>query len=82
MVKREHNYVCFIPNVVLTDVAIGAPYEDDWTGAVYVYNGYKGGLWDMYSQKIVARQLDSGLRAFGHAISKSMDVNSDDIKGL
>ena len=51
-------------------------------GAVYIYNGYKDGLWAMYSQKIVARQLNDGLRAFGYTISNPMDVNSDEILGL
>jgi len=65
------------------DIAIGAPFEDDNRGAVYVYNGYKSGLWPKYSQKIKAASITNGmsLRGFGASVAKAADLNGDRIKG-
>ena len=67
--------------LLILDVAIGAPYEDDLSGCVYVYNGYKDGLWPKYSQRISAKQFDPTPKGFGIAISPAADLNNDDIKG-
>lgn len=63
------------------DIAIGAPYEGGGVGAVYIYNGYPKGLWQQYSQRIVARALSTGLKGFGISIANAADVNSDNING-
>lgn len=34
----------------LSEVAVGAPYEVDGRGALYIYRGKPGGLWPEYSQ--------------------------------
>ena len=39
---------CFFPS----DVAIGAPMEDDFSGAVYIYHGDLGGIVPQYSMVI------------------------------
>lgn len=39
-----HNYFAY------ADVVIGAPYEDDGKGAVYVYHGSRSGLQNSYAQ--------------------------------
>ena len=48
---------------------MGAPYENEGTGAVYIYNGYSGGVWPMYTQHILAKDVGSGLKAFGAALT-------------
>lgn len=53
----------------------------DLKGAVYIYNGYTKGVWSKYSQRIVASDLDTGLRGFGISISSGKDVNDDNING-
>ncbi|XP_060604732.1 integrin alpha-4-like, partial [Ruditapes philippinarum] len=65
-----------------SDIAIGAPYEQDSRGAVYIYNGYKEGVWPEYSQKIMSADIDTGLRGFGISISSNHDVNSDDVNDM
>ena len=66
---------------LIPDIAIGSPYEDDYKGAVYIYNGYKDGLYHLFSQRIEAAQIDPGLRGFGISLSKPADLNSDRISG-
>jgi len=59
------------------DVVIGAPYENDFRGAVYVYMGSATGLATKYTQKVLASTLDSGLRAFGRSLAGGMDLDSN-----
>ena len=63
------------------DIVIGAPYEDDGRGAVYIYNGYSYGLWPKYSLQILGRNVDESLLGFGASLSNSMDMNRDNING-
>ncbi|XP_060606128.1 integrin alpha-4-like [Ruditapes philippinarum] len=64
------------------DVAIGAPYADGLRGAIYIYNGYTGGVWPKYSQRIMASEIDTGLRGFGISISQGRDMNFDEINDI
>ncbi|XP_053382555.1 integrin alpha-4-like [Mercenaria mercenaria] len=64
------------------DIAIGAPYENNLKGAVYIYNGYTGGVWPQYSQRILASEIDTGLRGFGISISSGKDVNLDNLNDM
>ncbi|XP_060066113.1 integrin alpha-9-like [Ylistrum balloti] len=59
------------------DIAIGAPYEDEGRGVVYVYNGYHGGFWPKETQKLRGRDINPSLRTFGAAISKPFLYNDD-----
>lgn len=52
-----------------TDIAIGAPYEADGVGAVYIYNGYSGGLWPRYTQRILGSDIRQGMKSFGAALT-------------
>ncbi|XP_078618178.1 uncharacterized protein LOC144885881 isoform X3 [Branchiostoma floridae x Branchiostoma japonicum] len=61
------------------DVAIGAPFEDDKKGAVYIYHGTKDGLNSTYSQRI-SSQNDfelRGLKMFGASIAGGEDISGD-----
>lgn len=60
------------------DVAIGAPYENDGEGAVYIYNGYSGGLWSRYTQRIGAADVGQNILSFGAALS-SKSVNLEGV---
>ncbi|XP_062576796.1 integrin alpha-4-like [Saccostrea cucullata] len=52
------------------DIAIGAPFENK-EGAVYIFNGGKTRLEDMYSQKIIGSRVKTGLQGFGWYISRT-----------
>uniref|UniRef100_A0A8C8VKN1 VWFA domain-containing protein n=1 Tax=Pelusios castaneus TaxID=367368 RepID=A0A8C8VKN1_9SAUR len=54
-----------------TDVAIGAPMENDNRGAVYIFYGEKRGLSSQCGQ------FPSGLQYFGQAISGGTDLTGD-----
>ncbi|CAG4999551.1 unnamed protein product [Parnassius apollo] len=60
------------------DVAIGAPWENEGRGAVYLYRGAEKGLHNHYAQKIVAENALS----FGMSISKGFDVDSNNCSDL
>ncbi|XP_013389616.2 integrin alpha-4 [Lingula anatina] len=64
------------------DIAVGAPYEDQMRGCVYIYHGHPAGLRRRPAQRIPAADIDRGLRAFGSAIGKGLDVNKDRYKDL
>ncbi|KAL4222565.1 integrin [Mactra antiquata] len=51
------------------DIAVGAPYENDGEGVVYIYNGYSGGLWSKYTQKIFGSDVAIGIRSFGASLT-------------
>ncbi|XP_033761424.1 integrin alpha-9-like [Pecten maximus] len=57
------------------DVAIGAPYENEQSGSVYIYNGNKQSMNPQFSQRIMAKSLDPGLKGFGFHISSPLDVD-------
>lgn len=65
----------------VTDVIIGAPYEDGDTGAVYVYSGGPGGLSREYSQRISLAQTHAGIRTFGFSLVGGVDVDSNGYPG-
>ncbi|OWF47715.1 integrin alpha-3-like [Mizuhopecten yessoensis] len=59
------------------DVAVGAPYEADSRGAVYVYLGTRDGVWPVPVQTVHAHTLDPGLRGFGGAFSRPHDIDKN-----
>lgn len=64
--------------IYLTDVAIGAPWEDGGKGAVYIFKGSKTGLGKQHVQKIVVKDT----KAFGISISGGYDINKDNCNGM
>jgi hypothetical protein len=63
------------------DIAVGAPYEETGHGIVYIYNGYKDGLWPQYTQRIRGEQISSGILAFGCSFSRPLDFDSNGYNG-
>ncbi|KAL7301511.1 hypothetical protein TKK_0005947 [Trichogramma kaykai] len=60
------------------DLAVGAPYEDQGRGAVYVFNGgARGGLDRRASQRVAAADLSGAMRGFGASIGQPRDVDGD-----
>ncbi|XP_060552292.1 integrin alpha-4-like isoform X1 [Ruditapes philippinarum] len=62
------------------EVAIGAPYEDNGTGAIYIYPGIgecKCGMKDHFTQRIAGRDLDIGLRSFGWSMYGDEDIDDN-----
>ncbi|XP_075442660.1 integrin alpha-9 isoform X2 [Ascaphus truei] len=58
-----------------SDVAIGAPKEDDYVGAVYIYHGDASGIVPQYSMRLSGRSINPGLRMFGQSISGGVDMD-------
>uniref|UniRef100_A0A8C3HGM0 Uncharacterized protein n=1 Tax=Chrysemys picta bellii TaxID=8478 RepID=A0A8C3HGM0_CHRPI len=65
-----------------TDVAIGAPMENDNHGALYIFHGEKGGLSPQYRQRIVGSQFPSRLHYFGQAVSGGTDLTRDGLPDI
>ncbi|XP_061185944.1 integrin alpha-4-like [Saccostrea echinata] len=60
------------------DLVVGAPYEDDNKGAIYIFNGGSPQMDATFSQQILASKLNTDLRGFGFSLSKStIDVDSN-----
>ncbi|XP_028280112.1 integrin alpha-9 [Parambassis ranga] len=59
------------------DVAIGAPKEDDYGGAVYIYHGDATGITKKYSMKLSGRSINPGLQMFGQSISGNVDMDGN-----
>ncbi|XP_036166191.1 integrin alpha-X isoform X1 [Myotis myotis] len=67
----------------LTDVAIGAPGEEDNQGAVYLFHGASGpGISPSHSQRITGSQLSPGLQHFGQSLSGGQDLTLDSLVDL
>uniref|UniRef100_A0A8C5CAT4 Integrin, alpha 9 n=1 Tax=Gadus morhua TaxID=8049 RepID=A0A8C5CAT4_GADMO len=47
------------------DVAIGAPKEEEFAGAVYIYHGDSEGIITKYSMRLSGRTISPGLQMFG-----------------
>ncbi|RMC05558.1 hypothetical protein DUI87_18754 [Hirundo rustica rustica] len=59
------------------DVAIGAPKEDNYIGAVYIYHGDASGIIPQYSMKLSGQTINPKLRMFGQSISGGVDMDSN-----
>lgn len=67
--------------LIILDIAVGAPYEDDSRGVVYIYNGSPTGLIRKPSQKISGRTVYDSLRGFGYSISNAADIDTNHYNG-
>ncbi|NXG31493.1 ITA9 protein, partial [Dromaius novaehollandiae] len=59
------------------DVAIGAPKEDNYIGAVYIYHGDANGIVPQYSMKLSGQTISPMLRMFGQSISGGVDMDGN-----
>ncbi|XP_068247272.1 integrin alpha-PS3-like [Palaemon carinicauda] len=60
------------------DVAVGAPWEDDGKGAVYIYLGSIYGLRNKFSQRLTPYDFPShSLRGFGMSLSRGIDIDNN-----
>ncbi|XP_054523956.1 integrin alpha-M isoform X2 [Pan troglodytes] len=67
----------------LTDVAIGAPGEEDNRGAVYLFHGTSGiGISPSHSQRIAGSKLSPRLQYFGQSLSGGQDLTMDGLVDL
>ncbi|XP_061432407.1 integrin alpha-9-like isoform X1 [Lethenteron reissneri] len=64
------------------EFAIGAPYEDDNGGAVYVYHGSAHGIAAKYSQRISGRGIHPSLRMFGQSLAGGLDLDDNGFADL
>ncbi|XP_015670666.1 integrin alpha-2 [Protobothrops mucrosquamatus] len=63
------------------DVIVGAPLENENTGAIYIYNGKQKTLHTKYSQKISGSNpaFAQQLQYFGRSVDGHIDLNDDGI---
>ncbi|XP_073478410.1 integrin alpha-2 [Aquarana catesbeiana] len=61
------------------DVIVGAPLENEASGAVYIYNGKKNTIRTKYSQKILGSSVNTQLQFFGRSVDGHTDLNGDSI---
>ncbi|XP_067837474.1 integrin alpha-9 [Heptranchias perlo] len=59
------------------DVAIGAPNENDYSGAVYIYHGDANGIVSKYSMRLLGQTINPVLRMFGQSISGGVDMDGN-----
>ncbi|MBN3300224.1 ITA4 protein, partial [Amia calva] len=66
----------------ISDVAIGAPQEEDLQGAIYIYNGKRKGISQTFSQKITGSLMGNGFSMFGQSLSGGIDVDGNGYSDL
>uniref|UniRef100_A0A671K6M3 Integrin alpha-9-like n=1 Tax=Sinocyclocheilus anshuiensis TaxID=1608454 RepID=A0A671K6M3_9TELE len=64
------------------DVAIGAPKEDDYGGAVYIYHGDATVIVKKYSMRLSGRSINPTLQMFGQSISGNVDMDGNGYPAL
>ncbi|XP_058038558.1 integrin alpha-M-like [Ahaetulla prasina] len=65
-----------------TDVAIGAPLEDENAGAVYIFSGKRASIKRSYVQRIEGLKFSGRFSYFGQAISGGRDLTGDGLKDI
>ncbi|KAM3821696.1 integrin alpha-M-like [Vipera latastei] len=65
-----------------TDVAVGAPLEDENQGAVYIFQGTSRSLSNVFSQRIQASILPNRLQYFGQALDGGSELTGDGLPDL
>ncbi|XP_062994409.1 integrin alpha-X-like [Elgaria multicarinata webbii] len=65
-----------------TDVAIGAPMEDEDVGALYIFSGKRTSIVPKYIQRIEGLRFSGGFLYFGQAVSGGTDLTLDGLKDI
>lgn len=72
--------MCYEANLlfcnILAEIVVGAPFEADGRGAVYVFNGHRSGIWSEFTQHVQARHVNMLLRGFGVSFSRPMSIEN------
>nr|DBA18871.1 TPA: hypothetical protein GDO54_014766 [Pyxicephalus adspersus] len=63
----------------LPDLAVGAPYEDNYQGAVYIFPGHEKTFRTSYVQRVTGNLVSSGIKFFGRSVSGNLDMTGDGI---
>ncbi|PIK50666.1 putative integrin alpha-9 isoform X1 [Apostichopus japonicus] len=66
-----------INNDSFIDVVIGAPYEDDGAGAIYIYLGAKDGVDPHFSQRVSGASLDPPVKTLGISVHGGVDMDGN-----
>ncbi|XP_043942031.1 integrin alpha-X-like [Protopterus annectens] len=61
----------------ITDIAIGAPLEDEHRGGIYLFHGTQSGIMKEYTQHIKGSEMVPGFKYFGQSIYGKEDLNND-----
>ncbi|XP_014117773.1 PREDICTED: integrin alpha-X-like [Pseudopodoces humilis] len=64
------------------EVAVGAPLEDDGSGAVYLFRGTPGGVSAEGGQRIPGSRFPSQPKFFGQSLSGGRDLSGDHLPDL
>lgn len=63
----------------LPDLAVGAPYEDNYQGAVYIFPGQEKSFRTSHIQRVTGSLVSSGIKFFGRSLSGNVDMTGDGI---
>lgn len=63
------------------DVLVGAPYENDGIGCIYLFNSKGSILMKKPSQKIEGTLIKSNIRSFGISFSRTVDIDQNGYPG-
>ncbi|XP_063791532.1 integrin alpha-M-like [Pseudophryne corroboree] len=66
----------------LPDLAIGAPFEDNNRGAMYIFPGQVGGFRSSYIQRIAGSRLTGGMMFFGKSVTGNLDMTGDGLPDI
>lgn len=64
------------------DLLVGAPLEDEHSGAIYVFHGRGIYIEHNYKQRIAASAISPSLQYFGRSISARLDLDGDELIDL
>ncbi|XP_066544443.1 integrin alpha-6 [Amia ocellicauda] len=57
------------------DIAVGAPYDDNGSGKVFIYHGSKNGIITKPTQTLSGK--DNNIQLFGYSLAGNMDLDSN-----
>ncbi|XP_077305923.1 integrin alpha-M-like [Lithobates pipiens] len=67
---------------LLSDLAVGAPCEDNYQGAIYIFPGQGESFRTSYIQRISGQQVSGGIKYFGRSLSGNLDMTRDNLPDI